>query len=461
MTLIYIASRLATPAGSPATFNFYLGPSGNDTTGDGSIGNPWAITAINSKAALIAGKRVGLLDGTYRISGAGDEYLLELPATASGTSGAHTIIEAVNPRLAIVTTNNGSGVYPQGTGGIGAIDTIRINGSYVEFKNIKLDQLGGHGLVVMDGDNVLIEGCWFKDIYGKRKTSMTDDNLGAIYTRTQTTPKVGCTVRNCLFEDVYALNQTIQNNDSCGIGSMFGAEDWVIEYCTFRRCGKAAYYKNYDKNITFRYNVVTDCSGFIQTPSVARTGDNSSNYIYGCIARVNWCFGQNSSNIPGDAADVFEMYNNTIIMDNIGGTNVCDFGFMNFQGGSNSQALKFYNNAIFLNAGFALGPGMLRFPPSTQNPSSRIVVWNYNRYSRFSVSDDVNSTSYTSLPWAGHDANSPAVGSLGLVDQTGSTPADFTPNIGSALLNAGTVDGVGGAACDIGWTRYATVGHDW
>ncbi len=457
LTSVDSATATYVPGGGGATFDFYLSPTGNDTTGDGSLGNPWAITAISSKAATIAGNTVGLLDGTYRItSGGDDEHLINIPSTAAGVT-----IEAVNPRLAIITTNNGSGVYPQGTGGIAGLDTIRVNADGVTFKNIKFFELGGNGITLQDVDNILIEGCWFADIYGKRKTSFADDNLGGIFLRTQATPKTNVTIRNCLFEDIFALNQTIALNDSCGIGSMFGAENWVIENCTFKRMGKPAFLKGQCKNFTARYNFVHECSGWFMGASTANTGNVSNNYVYGNAGRVNWLFGANSANTQGDAADIFEMYNNTIIIDTVAGTNSCDFGYMNFTGGSNPQAMKFYNNAIFMNAGFGLGPGMMRFPPGTEAVSTRVDVFDYNRYSRFQISDDVGSTSYSSVPWATiYDTHS-SIGSLGLVDVTGDTPADFEPDVGSALLGAGTVDGIGGAACDIGWTRYATVGHDW
>src|SRR6516162_10176536 len=52
-----------------ASFDFYISPTGNNANA-GTQASPWAITALSSKAA-IAGKRVGLLDGTYVLTGTG------------------------------------------------------------------------------------------------------------------------------------------------------------------------------------------------------------------------------------------------------------------------------------------------------------------------------------------------------------------------------------------------------
>ena len=467
LSLIFMASRLGTPPAEAATFDFYIGPSGSDSNDGLTTSTPWAITAINTKAATYAGLRVGLLDGTYRITSGGDDsYLLGMPSTASGTSGSHTVIQAVNPRLAVITTNDGAGNYPQGSGGIGAIDTIRIDANYVDFVDLTMGPTGGHGFTLLDAHDVLFEGCWLKDMYAKRKTSVTDDNMGAIFFRTQGTPKSNVTVRNCLIEDIYSLSLVISMNNSNGVGDLFGVSGLLVENCTFKRMGVPMFYKGQNKNIVFRYNFIRECSGFTQAWSTMNTGNGPcTNEVYGNCARVNWGFGANSSNTQGDACTVANFYNNTVIMDEIEGGNACDFGYMVMMGGATAQSLNFYNNAIFLNAGFGLGPGMIRFPTSTEALSTRIDIWNYNRYGgQFNIEDNVGSASYNTLAsWqaTGRDTNSPAVGVLGLVNQAGTTPDDFRPDTGSALLSAGTVDGAGGAACDIGWTRYATVGHDW
>ena len=45
-------------------FDFYVSPTGDDVLGDGSLARPWSLIAIKTKVP--AGKRVGLLPGTYQ-----------------------------------------------------------------------------------------------------------------------------------------------------------------------------------------------------------------------------------------------------------------------------------------------------------------------------------------------------------------------------------------------------------
>lgn len=466
--LIRGSGGLWIPPSAALGFDKYIGPSGSDSN-TGSLVDPWAITALDTHAADIAGKRIGLLDGTYLLSGSsgGDnnEYLMEMPSAASGSSGSHTVIESVNARAGVITTKNGSS-YPQGGASTGAMDTLRINADFVDFKNIRMHQTGGHGFVLLDAADVLFDGCWLSDMYAKRKTNTTDDNMGAIYTRTQGTPKTNITVRNCLFEDIYSLSQVISMNNSNGIGDLFGVNGMLVENCTFKRMGVPMFWKGQNRNIVFRYNAVFECSGFTMGFMTVNTGNNPcTNEVYGNLGVVNWAFGANSANTQGDACSTANFYNNTVIMDTIEGGNDCDFGFMVMMGGSSGQSLNFFNNAIYLNPSFGLGPGMIRFPTGTEALSTRIDLWNYNRYSKINIEDNVGSASYSSLAaWqaTGRDANSPAVGALGLVNQSGTTPDDFRPDVGSALLLAGRVGGSGGTACDIGWTgKAATIGHDW
>src|SRR5579863_9641682 len=62
-----IVTRVASAqSASSASFDFYISPTGSDSN-SGTLDQPWAITAINTRRGDYAGKRVGLLDGTYNV----------------------------------------------------------------------------------------------------------------------------------------------------------------------------------------------------------------------------------------------------------------------------------------------------------------------------------------------------------------------------------------------------------
>jgi hypothetical protein len=96
VSLVEISGKLAFASGSIAaasgsqTFNYFISPTGSDTNA-GTFSSPWAITSLSAYAfnannvannASIAGKRVGLLPGTYSIVS-----LLETWATHIGPNG--------------------------------------------------------------------------------------------------------------------------------------------------------------------------------------------------------------------------------------------------------------------------------------------------------------------------------------------------------------------------------------
>jgi len=57
----------STVSGSNAVgFDYYVSPTGDDVLGDGSLARPWSLIAIGKKVP--AGKRVGLLPGTYQFA---------------------------------------------------------------------------------------------------------------------------------------------------------------------------------------------------------------------------------------------------------------------------------------------------------------------------------------------------------------------------------------------------------
>ena len=119
-------SALAQAAGS---FDFYISPSGSDSN-PGTQSSPWAITSLRDSSgnnSKIAGKRVGLLPGTYNVaslasgSDSGDYQrpVLHIPA---GASGSPTVVQSVTPRAAIINFSHSSNINScigQNTGGAG------------------------------------------------------------------------------------------------------------------------------------------------------------------------------------------------------------------------------------------------------------------------------------------------------------------------------------------------------
>src|SRR5215469_4145086 len=91
---------------STGAFDFYISPGGSDSN-PGTYDRPWAITAINTRQRDYAGKRVGLLDGTYNAyaacHGTGAPSRVGLGVNGGPSATSPTVVAAVNARKAILT----------------------------------------------------------------------------------------------------------------------------------------------------------------------------------------------------------------------------------------------------------------------------------------------------------------------------------------------------------------------
>jgi hypothetical protein len=84
------ALPLAAAAGADAN-NVFISPSGNNTTGNGSIGNPYQ-TLARAVTAVSSGGTIFVNDGTYSISG---DYTISKPVTIRSLSGDYRTSAAV------------------------------------------------------------------------------------------------------------------------------------------------------------------------------------------------------------------------------------------------------------------------------------------------------------------------------------------------------------------------------
>lgn len=125
---------------SSGAANYYVNPStGNDTTGNGSSGTPWATInkAINSVST--PGSIIHVSDGTYTISAAGDSnapiYILN--KNHAGTTTNPITIKAVNEGGVVITHPTDDLGYFYGC----SID----NSSGYRIQGIKFYRIYGHG----------------------------------------------------------------------------------------------------------------------------------------------------------------------------------------------------------------------------------------------------------------------------------------------------------------------------
>src|ERR1700733_8359267 len=143
---------------APSTyiFDFYVSTTGNDSNNGLTPATAWAFTSFNNTGstnnAKMAGKKIGIVAGTYNLSqltsghtGSGD-YTWSLMNLPGGTSTSPTVVASCNasgvytPRVAIifvdVLNNNGCIGGGGGQAGGGTASYITVDGLTVNGNNI-------------------------------------------------------------------------------------------------------------------------------------------------------------------------------------------------------------------------------------------------------------------------------------------------------------------------------------
>jgi hypothetical protein len=339
--------------GEPGTFDFYISPTGTGTAaGGGTIGDPWPITMLNDATARgrYAGKRVGLMDGIYRGYGYGSTvYYAPKFDVAGGTEGSPTIIEAVNPRLAIITGRSAGGLLESATA-TGPL--MGCNVSYVQFKNLRFEHHSGTALLmarvygttgIHDRFGWIVEGCDFYDIHNLGAAAAGNSSAIKMYQGNQ------AIVRNCRFERIRESIGTGNFADTfAGSGyQSYDGRSLLVEYCTFIDC-KGVYQKSSGQKGS---PIVRYCY-FDPLKNLASLGNSSSIQI---------------DNTETDTANSITVHNNIFL------------GRANFQGESNgiwNIPAYFYNNTVFYRVEAWVGATMAH---STNNPQmlhvNRNIFW--------------------------------------------------------------------------------------
>ncbi len=123
---------------------FFISTTGNDSTGDGSLGNPW-LTIGKFNSVAVAGNTCYMRGGTYL-------FATQNVVDASGSSGSYITLRNYPGETPVIdgTGNNNSGGYAG----------IRVAGNYWYFKGLEIYNSPGHGFYTVAGvHHLTIEMC--------------------------------------------------------------------------------------------------------------------------------------------------------------------------------------------------------------------------------------------------------------------------------------------------------------
>ncbi len=442
-------------AATTAIFDYYISSTGSDSN-PGTQASPWAITAINTKRSTYAGKKVGLLDGTYNIhslcqAGNGDGYSCILSMNgAGGSSSAQTVIQAVNRGAAVIdcggtTVNNPALGTSDGTTSYLTIDGLKIiNGGS------KLIHLGLYTGTNLDIPGWVVQNCEF--------TKQNCYNVGGgatanNYSCIELQGGLGSVIRNNYFHgNIGNAGPTNGNHYSATI--QWYTRNALYEYNTC--LGPGLYGKEGgNSGTTIRFNYVdntgwTGVGGIGDFVGASKTATGTATTIHHNVLIATGNDMRPTLGGGNYLPDPLFCYNNTFIVLNSAQSS----GFMI---DIDSGKATFYNNITYSNA----TGDMDLMCVNVDGPG----VWDYNLYysstgsytygtfsSKTSGVRNGSSTlaawkSLMSVPCEAHavDRSNP------LFVGTGTLADRYKLQSGSPAKSAGTTTGKStGTACDIG-----------
>lgn len=432
--------------GSPVTFDYYISPTGSDSN-PGTLASPWAITALATKTSSITNKTVGLLDGTYIVtpSNSGGNNTGGIQWNAAGCT-----IKAVNPRQAVVTTNN-AGSYPQWTD-----PAIQVMGANSVVDGIKFYQ-SSFDFLRITGTGSVIKNCHFEDVQLSRISGYPQgDNIGALTIGSGTIPTV--TVDNCYFNNI--LNGNASEN-SCCIGPIYHGGNTTITRCGFFNSVVGIGWKSYNNGPL----TVTSCYFDATISKLAVYGGMSNDYV----VPMQFTFKNNVVNRPAYALDIWQIndphsenwtdiQHNTFVMStNLWGVSGIAYG--NGLGGpvlsgSDLHHCILRDNVFMGDAGVAAP--VLYFETGRNSSLDLFGIADYNMYSYLNMHDADGVTYSTLANWQArtgqesHSLNASAT----FVNSTGGTPASYAlaSGFGRNAASDGTDIGAwGGGVTQIGF----------
>ena len=459
------------------TFDFFMAPNGDDVTGNGTLGNPWSITAINSKQSTYAGKKIGVIgdisgvqtsiqfgtaNGTQttlfslfanstpilNLNGGPNSSTPTILASCN-SSGVYTpqwaIIDVANPSGGAHPTLDSSYVTGQNHDGGGAmpanLGNFTIDG--LVLRNFCFAAIGaGYTGLTRQVNNIVIKNC---EMYGSNNSS-TSNNNGAIRIDNTT----GLQVLNCKIHDCASSSggfppayPAVMSYNSTGL---------VVTNCTFYNIDSVQQKDaNQDGIVSYCY---LDCGSFgVHSGSsygsyyegITGTGRTTTFHHNICLGPF-YLSGGTFSNFTGD----YEVYNNTFYLT---GSQMPIFYWQ-----SSTGTFHTYNNVFYQQSG-TWTAGSYGVAKATGASGSLMPTWDYNYYLTGPQFDPTGAggalVSYASWQGLGFDAHSHTGGNPFASAPSALNMSSFTISGSSAAFTGsntggicGAVDGSGSIGCN-------------
>ncbi len=463
---IPFAALLARPArvfAQQAGFDYYISPTGSNSNA-GTEGSPWALSALQSKGSTISGKRIGLLPGTYVApTGASEgDYLRPVVNIVGGSSSAHTVVESVVPRAAIITAWNGSGYNTYVPAPIGTLN------QYVTIRGLTIKRVVRKAIMI-GNSNVVVEDCEIFDIDQRREPNYgVIDNTEGIriedYSGGSSPSLSGIVVRNCEIHDIYNAQGTgtyVPHADYNASGiKIYRTRGLLVEYCTIYNTNEGVFAKTYTGGTTVRY-----CHFHNLVSATRRLGGNANTSGLSTYVHNNFFYNVTQyydAEVDQATTHNLYIYNNTAYANR----SLNDAGGFYLRSASNGL-VRLYNNIVYVDTNASTGWLGIGITDRNNNPA-QFGVLDYNCYG--GQFRNWASNMYTSLAtWrsamsaaGGAEAHSAASDPL-FVSRGANTPANYKLQAGSPCIGAGRIGGVSsGSAVDQGcWTTgVAQIGSD-
>ncbi len=334
-----IAGSTATTVGTTATFDYYIGPTGLSTNDGLTTSTPWDIFSLNSKRATYSGKTVGLLDGTYSLYAKlndGSHTTVDIWAldVDGGTSGAPTVIKAVNARAAILTGKSGTAygnatqLPNAATPMLGHSGTTPHKG-YVTFDGLKITGCARMGIRVGIYDSgtapniagITVKNCEFTDFDARTVTE-----AGLNYAALEFNQCNGHLVQNNYFHD--SIGTAVGSSDHFSASIQWNSNNGIYEYNTSE--AGSLYAKELGQfGNTLRYNYIDSTSindgnvsdgGIVDFSAYSGSSATTTSIHHNILIAGH---GIDMRDVLSDAAychDLLQVYNNTIIALNAAAT---------------------------------------------------------------------------------------------------------------------------------------------